>query len=31
MGLEADADGAFTLRLAPNGRGAILFGSPALR
>jgi len=31
VGLEADADGAFTLRLAPNGRGAILFASPALR
>ncbi|MGA1392799.1 MAG: glycoside hydrolase family 95-like protein, partial [Phycisphaerales bacterium] len=30
-GGEPDADGAFTLRLAANGRGAIVFASPALR
>ena len=31
IGIEPDADGAFTLRLAANGRGAIVFASPELR
>ncbi len=31
IGVEADADGAFTLPLAANGRGAIVFASPELR
>jgi len=31
IGVEADADGAFTVTLAPDGRGAIEFASPARR